>query len=345
LSPAAFQELALRIAAFQARYLPGFRRLLERSGSRLEAVDDIPAVPVLAFRSARIAVHPPELDEVRFVTSGTTDEHRGMHALRTTRTYRELATLAGRRALLPDGTARAVVVALAPDPGQPPSSSLGFMMQAFMQSFDGRGIQGPAFAARSSERWLAGADGVDIPGLCRAAGVARERGEPLLVLSTSLALVALLHAAAGKRIAVPERTLIMQTGGFKGRHVATDAAALREQVARTFGVSPGQVRAEYGMTELSSQLYETDAPGVYAAPPWLSVSAVDPVTLARLPDETAGLARFVDLANVDSAVAIVTEDLIRTTCRGVELLGRRPGAPARGCSLALESLLLGAPRS
>ena len=98
------------------------------------------------------------------------------------------------------------------------------------------------------------------------------------------------------------------------------------------------------MTELSSQLYERSPSGRFQAPPWLKVEAVDPATLELLPDGETGLGRFVDLANGDSAVAVVTEDLIRKTPAGVELLGRRAGAPARGCSLALESLLLG-PRS
>jgi hypothetical protein len=54
-----------------------------------------------------------------------------------------------------------------------------------------------------------------------------------------------------------------------------------------------------------------------------------------------GLARFVDLANIDSAVAIVTRDLVRLREGGVELVGRAAQAPLRGCSLSIESLLAG----
>ena len=116
LSPTEFDALALALAAFQARWSPGFRRLIERQARRLEGADDIPAVPAAAFRSTRVAVHPPELDQARFITSGTTAEQRGVHAFRSTRTYRELATRLGRRALLPSGAEHAVVVALAPRP-------------------------------------------------------------------------------------------------------------------------------------------------------------------------------------------------------------------------------------
>jgi hypothetical protein len=74
------------------------------------------------------------------------------------------------------------------------------------------------------------------------------------------------------------------------------------------------------------------------------VTAVDPATLAPVPDGEVGLARFVDLANVDSAVAVVTRDQIRRCGAGIELLGRQPGAEPRGCSLAIEAFLGAAPR-
>jgi hypothetical protein len=73
-----------------------------------------------------------------------------------------------------------------------------------------------------------------------------------------------------------------------------------------------------------------------------SVAARTAGTTARRigqPPGREGIARFVDLANVDSAVAIQTADRIRHVDGGIELLGRTPGAPPRGCSLALEHLV------
>ncbi len=69
---------------------------------------------------------------------------------------------------------------------------------------------------------------------------------------------------------------------------------------------------EYGMTELSSQLYEgtlprgrpRGPPGVFLEPATLRVFPVDPVTLEPVPDGEVGLAKIVDVCNVDSAVAI-----------------------------------------
>ena len=64
--------------------------------------------------------------------------------------------------------------------------------------------------------------------------------------------------------------------------------------------------------------------------------------LAPVPEGSVGLARIEDLANVDSAVAVLAQDRVRKVPGGVELLGRAPGAPPRGCSIAIDEMLGGA---
>jgi hypothetical protein len=338
-----FEALALELARFQARHSAGFARLVAAAGDPLDSLARVPGVPTEAFRLTRVAVHPPELDVALFVTSGTTAGERGMHPFRTTRTYEEVALAFGARALVGSQGPR-VVVALAPPPSNPPESSLGFMLELFQRRWDGRGFDG---AFRLEERFLLGPAGVDVDGLERAAALALRRGEPLLVLATAFALVALLDELGGRTVRAPADTAVMVTGGFKGRSREVPKAELTRDVARAFGVDASRVVGEYGMTELSSQLYEGTLPGaqlhgqpgVFLEPPWLRVVPVDPASLAPVPPGEVGIARIVDLANVDSAVVVQTEDLVRRRGAGVELLGRSPSAPARGCSLAVEALL------
>ena len=141
----------------------------------------------------------------------------------------------------------------------------------------------------------------------------------------------------------------MLTGGTKGRSREVSADALRRDVAHTFGVSERAVIGEYGMTELSSQFWEATAvradarPGVYVEPPWARVVPVDPESLRPVAEGDVGIARIEDLANVDSAWAVQTQDCVRRASGGFELLGRAPGAPARGCSLSLDEMLGQAP--
>ncbi|MEZ4220370.1 MAG: acyl-protein synthetase [Polyangiaceae bacterium] len=345
-SEESFEELALAIARFQAKHIPAYTRLVEGRGSSLANLDDIVAVPTDAFRLTRVAVHPPELDVARFVSSGTTSAARSHHPLRRLDTYQALSVHHGRAQLLGSGPTNRIVVALAPHPGDPPTSSLGCMMRAFMVAFDGRGLsvdpEGALFDPDNPERWLVDSRGLNLPGLERAVRMGLERQQPLLILATSLALAHLLDVLGDRPLRCPKQTIVMQTGGAKGRVLKKTSRGLARGVARALGIDVSQVVSEYGMTELASQAYAhpEDEREPFVPPSWLRISAVDPVKLTPVPPGEVGLARFVDLGNVDSAVAVVTQDLIRCHSDGVELLGRRPGAPARGCSLDLEDLIL-----
>lgn len=350
-----FESLALDLARYQRDNIAGFGRLVEARGNDLSDVEAIPAVPVEAFRLARVAAHPEALDAVRFRTSGTTSSASGLHPLRTTETYRESSLVMGRKALASAWPGRRVVVALAADPGPEPVSSLGFMMRAFIEELDGRPLFDETSPFRFDEpgRFLLRDQRIDLESLSRAARRAMERDEPLLVLATGFSLMLLLDALAGTAIDAPSRTVVMPTGGFKGRTREMRSDELVRAVASVFRIQEAHVVGEYGMTELSSQLYEGVLPGgalsadrgVFLPPPWLRVAPVHPETLEPLPYGEVGLARFVDLGNVDFPMAIVTQDLVRRRGAGIELLGRRKGAPPRGCSLAVEEMVLGADRS
>jgi hypothetical protein len=254
----------------------------------------------------------------------------------------------GRRALVA-GPGPRLVVALAPDPGTAPTSSLGFMMRTFMEAWDGRGLsEEAAFDVSERGRFLASSSGIDVEGLARVVRIATARNEPVLLLSTSFALVLLLDALAGIELPLPPGSVVMQTGGFKGKTREVSPEEILSGVARALSVPASHVVTEYGMTELSSQLYDGRVPGaelhsqarVLVPPPWLRVTPVDPVTLEPTRDGEPGIARFVDLGNVDSAVALVTQDRVRSAGNGIELLGRVADAEPRGCSLAIEEMVL-----
>jgi hypothetical protein len=348
-----FDALALSIARFQEARVPAAKRLAAARGALLSEATDasaIPAIPCDVFRLSRVAAHAPEEDARVFRTSGTSQGAgaRGEHALRTTATY-ELGALAwGRRMLWPDRDRLRSIVLAAP-PSEARDSSLGFMIERFAEA-----LGGPvSFHVRGGE--------LDADGVARACEEARASGEAAIVLGASFAYVHLLEAGErgeGRDLTLPEGSRAMQTGGFKGRSREVEPGELRGMIARAFGVPETHVVGEYGMTELSSQAYEgtlaaaVGAPGtaeggegaarhgVYIAPPWMRVTAVDPATLSPLPAGEVGIGRIVDLANVDSAVAIQTSDRVRILEGGrVELLGRAPGAVPRGCSIAIDEVL------
>jgi hypothetical protein len=261
--------------------------------------------------------------------------------MRRTDSYRLGAIAWAKHALVPAHAESATVLCLAPAPEPAQSSSLGFMMQAFLDEFDPEGL------AEGKSRWFLSESGLDLEGFRRAVDRSLQKPRPLLILATSFALVYLLDALDGRAMHTDGRAIVMQTGGFKGKTREIAPELLRRALARTFGIDEGCVVGEYGMTELSSQLYEGTLPGArlcssagwYLPPPWLRVDAVDPVTHVPVSDGESGVACFVDLANVDSAVRILTEDRIVRRSGAIQLLGRATTAISRGCSLSAEELI------
>ena len=151
--------------------------------------------------------------------------------------------------------------------------------------------------------------------------------------------------AAGERFELATGSRIMQTGGFKGRSREVDPTQMRVLLSERYGVAETHIVSEYGMTELSSQMYETCLVDSlagrvrtrrYAAPWWVRVTPVDPITLEP---SSEGILRIEDCANLDSVAAIQTADRARLLADGFELLGRDPNAVPRGCSLAIEEAL------
>lgn len=335
-----FEALAWDIAAFQHAAVSCTRGLwglqpYAAHPSREQRLDRIPAVPVEALRSRAVFAFEPEHAAHVFRTSGTTSEQTGRHFFRTTATYASIALSTGRAHLLPHAP-RAIVAALLPFAPAHTSSSLSFMAQRFMDEFDAPGV------ATDPARWLVRGESIDRVSLSRLVAEAARESRPVLLLATSFALLALLDALAAP-LELPPGSVVMPTGGFKGKSRTVDPEWLRARTERLLG-APTVVH-EYGMTELSSQLYERTAvdprapAGLYFEAPTVQVIPVDPVSLEPVSDGQVGLASFVDLGNVDSAVRILTQDRVVREGGGIRLLGRSEQAPLRGCALVSESLL------
>jgi Acyl-protein synthetase, LuxE len=339
--PETFDALGCDIARFQASRVPGYARLCRARGvdvAGLARAEDAPAVPTDAFKMTRIAAFPEEQTRVTFRTSGTTVGARGAHAMRDIGSYDAAAVAFGRWALASGLAGRVPVLVLGPSPREAPDSSLTHMNALFVERF--------GTPATERETYFVEHGVLDVVAFDeRIARTMASGDSPVLLLATSFALVHLLEALDGAPFRLPKGSRVMQTGGFKGRSREVVGEELRRDVASAFHVDERAIALEYGMTELSSQFYEATiaradaAPWVYVEPPWARVVPVDPVTLAPVADGEIGVARICDLMNVDSAFAVLAADRVRRVSGGFELLGRAPGAPPRGCSIAIDELL------
>lgn len=334
--PESFDALACDVARFQAERVPGFAKLLAARGvdaARFARASDVPAVPTDAFKHARVSAFRPEATPTTFRTSGTTIGARGEHSFRDTGTYDVGAVAFGRRALLRGelaGRGRVPVLVLGPSPEAAPDSSLTHMLVRFVDAF-----------GEVERPWFVEEGVIDLGRLDEI--VARlsvaEGSSGVLLCGATFAFVHFLDALGDAPFRLPEGSRVMQTGGFKGKSREVDGATLRRDLGRALRVPERDVVGEYGMTELSSQFYEREGGGPYEEPPWARVVPVDPETLEPVAEGEPGIARIEDLLNVDSAFAVLTADRVRRVAGGFELLGRAPGAPPRGCSIALDEML------
>ena len=189
--------------------------------------------------------------------------------------------------------------------------------------------------------------------LTRALQTAQGARRPVALLGTSFAFVHALDALGERRFQLPYGSRIMQTGGFKGRSRELSPEAMRAFLAERFGLDEAWIIAEYGMTELSSQLYESclreaaldlpPTPRKLWAPPWVRASVLDPERQLPVLEGEPGLVRIDDAANLDSVSAIQTADVGVLQHGGLLLQGRAQGAVARGCSISADLLLRGEP--
>lgn len=336
LDVADFDALACDIFAHQFRWNDPYAAYARSRGITLDRLPrtaaDIPAVPAAAFKEAILSTVPASEAARWFETSGTTVGVGGRHYLETLALY-DAALLAGfDHAMLADG-ARLRYVLLVPDARTRPHSSLGYMMDRIAaRRGDGR-----------DERFIDG-DAFDGDGFVGALETAVIDDVPVCIATTAFALVAALDELdrRDRRFRLPRRSRIMETGGFKGRARVVERADLYAAVSDRLGIPTASVVAEYGMTELSSQYYDSPESRQSSQrykqwPPWLRPLVVDPDGVPVAPG-IVGAIRHIDCANRSSVVAIETEDLGALTPAGLVLLGRERGAELRGCSLDAEDL-------
>jgi hypothetical protein len=309
-----------------------FCRLRGATPESVTTWEDVPPVPAAAFKHFDLISIVDGTPDRVFRTSGTTQgaSQRGRHLVPRAGLYR--ASLIGpfREALLPEGQ-KLVFVSLIPPPDESPDSSLSFMVGA------------AADVLATETHWL-----VDGKGEWHATAeetlASLAGGGPVLLLGTALAFAHLIEKSP-LHTALPEGSRIMETGGFKGARRSISRASLYEGISRATDVPVDRIVNEYGMTELLSQLYEPvlaegpSATGLHRPPPWLRVRALDPTTLAPLPEGETGILAFFDLANLGSVSHVLTEDVGVIEGGSVRLRGRTLGAEPRGCSRAMDDLM------
>ena len=319
-----WNELARELFAWQFARVPAFRRLCEGHGvlpSTLRSWREIPAMPQQLFKRAKLFAHGNARAEAIYETSGTSTGEPGRQYLLHTDIYETVAVEGARRAGFFGNAIDFYFVA--PSPQEAPNSSLSAMFGFWNRATKhGRG------------RFAMGENG--FAALHRELARARR---PVALCGTAFGFVHFLDTLSDS-LQLPHGSRLLETGGFKGRAREIPKPELYAQLARTFHVPDRAIWNEYGMSELSSQAYAHGTNGLHVTPPWARVLVVDPATGREVPVGSEGLVRWIDLANVDSVLALANARSARNGPRAAfRLIGRLPRTEPRGCSLGAEDLL------
>ncbi|MEM9527478.1 MAG: acyl transferase [Bacteroidota bacterium] len=314
----AFDALALDVFRFQATYnsiYAQYLKLLHIDPTSVSRTTDIPFLPITLFKNHDL--RSGEWSAMRtFTSSGTTGLTTSKHSLRSDGWYRFNAQRAFEKQYGPlQGRA---VLALLPAYLERTGSSLVFMADDFIQ----RSVH------PDSGFFLD-----DLPAL--SAKLARLEAEkvPTLLIGVSFALLDLAEQ-------FPQplgNTIIMETGGMKGRRRELTREELHTTLAMAFSVE--YIHSEYGMTELLSQAY---APrnGVFLPAPTLRAytrEITDPLSFSGA--GRTGAINLIDLANLDTISFIATDDLGKCYPDGTfEVLGRMDASDVRGCNLLVQEI-------
>jgi hypothetical protein len=311
---AGFDRLALELFKRQYQSNPIYQAYTDAIGrdpaSVLE-VADIPFLPIGFFKTHRVITGDFD-PEIIFESSGTTDTQKSRHWIRDLSLYRE-SFIRGFERMYGE-TRSYVILGLLPGYLERPGSSLAFMVGDLIRR------------SANPESGFYLHEFRQLHQMIRSLEAAKKQA---LLIGVTFALMDF----ADRYPMELEHTLVMETGGMKGRGREPVRAELHGQLKQKLGIK--QVHAEYGMTELLSQAY-AKTEGRFVCPPWMKVVARSEDDPFQWNYQGAGPLNIIDLANRDSCAFIATEDIgICHADQSFEVLGRMDGSSLRGCSLMI----------
>lgn len=284
--------------------------LINYDPSDVKNVLDIPFLPIQFFKTHRVATFSQNPEKI-FLSSTTTGQIPSKHYIDSLDAYQKSFQRCFQQFYGPitDYT----ILALLPSYLEREDSSLIYMVENMIQN---------------SEKDLSGFYLDEWEALIGTLKHLESKKEKTLLIGVSFALLDLIS----KEQFNLKHTLIMETGGMKGRREEMVRHALHKELSKGFGVE--NIHSEYGMTELLSQAY-SKGKGIFKCPPWMKVitrSTDDPFQIVEM-GRIGGL-NIIDLANENSCPFIATQDLGKRYSNGdFEVLGRFDSAEIRGCNL------------
>ncbi len=308
-----FNDIALRIFNYQAENNSVYKEYLFHLGinvSSIKTIQEIPFLPIEFFKTHKVITGSEQAVKT-FYSSGTTGKIRSSHYITDLSFYEKSFLTAFEQQY--GKLNNFCILALLPTYLENESSSLVYMVNRLIKE---SGHPESGFYLHNLEKLAFKLKSLD------------QAKTKIILIGVSYALFDLAEKFPMNLF----NTIIMETGGMKGKRKELTKKELHDFLSSKFGVE--SIHSEYGMTELLSQAYSR-GDGKFYTPPWMKIlirDAYDP--FCYLAKEKSGGINIIDLANINSCSFIETKDLGKiNTNEGFEVLGRFDYSDIRGCNL------------
>jgi len=308
-----FHKTAMKVFRHQFQHNEVYQKyclLLKKSPENVKHLTEIPFLPIEFFKSKDIL---SSIDAVQttFTSSGTTGMITSKHHVTDLGFYE--ASFRSAFSKFYGNIEDYAVLALLPSYLEREGSSLIYMAKDFIE---GSNHPDSGFYLRNYNE------------LAKKLVELENSGQNVLLIGVTYALLDLIELQKFHL----KNTIIMETGGMKGKRKERIREELHTILAEGFGVE--KIHSEYGMTELLSQAYSL-GDGIFECPPWMDIlirDTEDPLTIIE-EGKTGGI-NIIDLANINSCSFIATQDLGKKYPNfSFEVLGRFDNSDIRGCNL------------
>lgn len=308
-----FEQMALKVFKFQFennKVYRSFCDLLYKNPSSVKVIQDIPFLPIQFFKTHDILSSRDTINAT-FTSSGTTGSITSKHLVTNLNIYEQSFTKGFEHFY--GNVNDYVILGLLPSYLERTGSSLIYMANHMINT--SKHPESGFYLNNLSE-------------LKTTLQKLDAEGKKVLLIGVSFALLDLIEQHQFKL----KNTIIMETGGMKGRRKELIRAELHNLLKQGFGVNT--IHSEYGMTELLSQAY-SKGQGIFNCSPWMQILTRDTEDALTIQStgKTGGI-NVIDLANINSCAFIATQDLGTVKPNGdIEIIGRFDNSDIRGCNL------------
>lgn len=308
-----FEELVWQVFNYQAENCAVYKEFLHNLGvshNSVNNINDIPFLPIEFFKTHTVTTGNFNAEAI-FESSGTTGQVTSKHYVKDLEIYKE-ACLSGFKQVY-GNLDEYCILALLPSYLERGNSSLVYMVDYFIK--ESKNPNSGFYLNNYQE-------------LSEVLKHNEANGVKTLLIGVSFALLDL-----AEQFPQPlSNTIIMETGGMKGKRKELTREELHAVLTKAFSVQ--KIHSEYGMTELLSQGY-SKGDGIFYPSPSMRIyirDVNDPLQLAK--NKKSGGINIIDLANINSCSFIATSDLGKLHYDGsFEVLGRYDNSDTRGCNL------------